>query len=114
MNFFIVILGTTHLPPTTPLSGGGIAYSNQDYCTFLVILLSGGEPQGQGENVQTPLEGPFADPTQGAGTDSAELGTRHWSHIMSPAGFEPRDLPAGEMFGNATTNPLRHPAPLSL
>ena len=50
--------------------------------------------------MQTPLEGPFADPTQGAGTGGAELGTR-----CSLAGIEPRDLPAGEV-------PLR-PTPLT-
>ena len=47
------------------------------------VLLLGGEPQGQGENVHTPLEGPFADPTQGAGTDSAELGTLRRPHITN-------------------------------
>ena len=41
----------------------------------------------------------FADPTQGAGTDGVELGTHRTVPHYSLAGIEPKDLPAGEVFG---------------
>ena len=70
-----------------PHSGGGIAYSNQDYCTFLVILLSGGEPQGQGENVQTPLEGPFCRPHPGCGYRRCGAGDTPHSPTLLPCRY---------------------------
>ena len=53
----------------------------------------------------------FADPTQGAGTDGVELGTRRTVPHYSPAGIKPKDLPAGEVFGRSPIQGLTGTSP---
>ena len=64
---------------------------NRDYMHVFVRSSFLGETSGgHVENVQTLLEGPFADPTQGAGTDFADLGTHRRSLIIPLRAHEPR------------------------
>ena len=130
-EFFYVIRGTSRHLLTAAITCRSaeceyLKHSTIDQCEAVLVIritlvcpflcgasFLGEDPLAKGENGQTLPEDPLCRRHAEVGYQRFGTGDTPLVHIMSLSGFEPMDLPAGEMFGRFQQRyPLRHPAPL--